>query len=66
MTNDIQLGGLYLLMAIMLVIGMLISRRGRVAGIATMLVTWIAMFGAGFILFTFRDDLGYVLQRMKS
>lgn len=66
MTNDIQLGGLYLLMAIMLVVGMLISRRGRVAGVATMLVTWVAMFGAGFILFTFRDDLGYVLQRMKS
>lgn len=66
MTNDIQLGGLYLLMAIMLVIGMLISRRGRIAGVATMLITWVAMFGAGFILFTFRDDLGYVLQRMKS
>ncbi|MES2904579.1 MAG: TIGR02281 family clan AA aspartic protease [Pseudomonadota bacterium] len=66
MTNDIQLGGLYILMAIMLVIGMLISRRGRVAGVATMLLTWLAMFGAGFVLFTFRDDLGYVFQRMKS
>ena len=66
MTNDIQLGGLYLLMAIMLVIGMLMSRRGRVAGMATMLLTWVAMFGAGFVLFTFRDDLGYVIQRMNS
>ncbi len=66
MTNDIQLGGLYVLMAIMLVIGMLMSRRGRFAGMATMLLTWIAMFGAGFVLFTFRDDLGYVVARMKS
>lgn len=66
MTNDIQLGGLYILMAVMLVIGMLMSRRGKAAGFATMLITWIAMFGAGFVLFTFRDDLGYVLQRMKS
>ena len=31
-----------------------------------MLVTWLAMFGAGFILFTFRDDLGFVMQRLKS
>ena len=66
MTNDLQLGGLYVLMAIMLVIGMLMSRRGRFAGMATMLLTWIAMFGAGFVLFTFRDDLGYVVARMKS
>ncbi|MEP7317044.1 MAG: TIGR02281 family clan AA aspartic protease [Sphingomicrobium sp.] len=66
MTNDIQLGGLYLLMAIMLVIGMLMSRRGSFAGMATMLLTWVTMFGAGFVLFTFRDDLGYVVQRMNS
>ena len=64
--NDVQLGGLYLLMAIMLVIGTLMSRRGRLAGGMTMLVTWLAMFGAGFILFTFRDDLGFVMQRLKS
>jgi aspartyl protease family protein len=66
MTNDIQLGGLYILMAIMLVLGTLISRRGRFAGMATTLLTWVAMFGAGFVLFTFRDDLGYVVQRLNS
>jgi aspartyl protease family protein len=64
--NDVQLGGLYLLMAIMLVVGMLMSRRGRAAGVMTMLVTWLAMFGAGFILFSFRDDLGFVMQRLRS
>ena len=66
MTNDWMLGSLYLLMAIMLVAGTLISRRGKFARNATMALAWIAIFGAGFVLFTFRDDLGYVAQRLKS
>lgn len=66
MTNDVQLGGLYVLMAVMLVVGMLISRRGQVARLGTTLLAWVAIFGAGFVLFTFRDDLGFVLQRLKS
>ncbi|HEU0311497.1 MAG TPA: TIGR02281 family clan AA aspartic protease [Sphingomicrobium sp.] len=66
MTNDWMLGSLYLLMAIMLVAGSLIARRERFARTATMVLAWIAIFGAGFILFTFRDDLGYVAQRLKS
>ena len=66
MTNDWMLGSLYLLMAMMLVAGSLIARRERFAKLATMLIAWIAIFGAGFILFTFRDDLTYVAQRLKS
>ena len=66
MTNDIQLGGLYILMATMLVVGMLISRRGPAARLATSLLASVAIFGAGFVLFTFRDDLGFVLKRLKS
>ena len=66
MTNDWMLGSLYLLMAIMLVAGTLISRRGKFARAATMALAWLAIFGAGFILFTFRDDLGYVAQRLKA
>ena len=66
MTNDWMLGSLYLLMAIMLVSGSLISRRERFAKLATMAVAWVAIFGAGFILFSFRDDLGYVAQRLKA
>ena len=66
MTNDWMLGSLYLLMAIMLVAGSLISRRGRFARAATMSLAWLAIFGAGFVLFTFRDDLGYVAQRLKA
>ena len=66
MTNDWMLGSLYLLMAVMLVAGSLISRRGKFARTATTALAWIAIFGAGFVLFTFRDDLGYVAQRLKS
>jgi aspartyl protease family protein len=31
-----------------------------------MALAWVAIFGAGFVLFTFRDDLGYVAQRLKA
>ena len=66
MTNDWMLGSLYLLMALMLVAGSLIARRERFAKLATFALAWIAIFGAGFVLFTFRDDLGYVAQRLRS
>ena len=66
MTNDWMLGSLYLLMAMMLVAGSLMARRERFAKLATMAIAWIAIFGAGFVLFTFRDDLTYVAQRLKS
>ena len=66
MTNDWMLGSLYLVMAIMLVAGSLISRREKFAKMATMALAWVAIFGAGFILFTFRDDLGFVAQRLKA
>ena len=65
-TNDLMLGGVYLLMAIMLVLGSLMSRRERFAKLATMALAWVAIFGAGFILFTFRDNFGWVAQRLKA
>jgi len=66
LTKDWMLGSLYLLMAIMLVAGSLISRREKFAKMATMALAWVAIFGAGFVLFTFRDDLGFVAQRLKA
>ncbi|HEX6604893.1 MAG TPA: TIGR02281 family clan AA aspartic protease [Sphingomicrobium sp.] len=66
MTNDLMLGGVYLLMAVMLVLGALMSRRERVARQATMVLAWVAIFAGGFILLTFRDDLGWVMQRLKA
>jgi aspartyl protease family protein len=66
MTNDLMLGGVYILMAIMLVLGSLMSRRERFARLLTMALAWIAIFAGGFVLFTFRDDLGYVAQRLRA
>src|SRR4051812_21891175 len=66
MTNDLMLGGVYLLMAVMLVLGSLMSRREPIAKLLTMALAWIAIFGAGFILFTFRDNFGWVTQRLKA
>ena len=66
MTNDLMLGGVYLLMAIMLVAGALMARREPAAKMFTMALAWIAIFAAGFVLFTFRDNLGWVAQRLKS
>ena len=66
MTNDLMLGGVYLLMAIMLVLGALMSRREPAARLFTMALAWVAIFGAGFILFTFRDNLGWVAQRLRA
>ena len=66
MTNDLMLGGVYLLMAIMLVAGSLMARREPAAKLLTTALAWVAIFGAGFILFTFRDNLGWVGQRLKA
>src|SRR3954471_8665386 len=61
-----MLGGVYLLMAAMLVLGALMSRREPAAKLITIALAWVAIFAAGFILFTFRDNLGWVAQRLKA
>jgi aspartyl protease family protein len=65
-TNSLQLGGLYLLMAVMLVLGMLMTRRERAARLFTFGFAWVAVFASGFILFAFRDNLGLVAQRLRA
>ncbi|GAA4040922.1 TIGR02281 family clan AA aspartic protease [Sphingomonas rosea] len=66
LTNDLQLGGLYLLMAGMLVLGALIGRRAPVLRGITSIIAFVFIFGAGFIVFSFRDDLNYVAQRLEA
>ena len=61
-----MLGGVYILMAAAIVVSALLSRREPVARLLKMALAWIAIFGAGFIIFTFRDDLGMVGDRLKS
>lgn len=65
-TNDIHLGGLYLLMAVMLIAGALIGRRAPLARGITSILAFVVIFGAGFIVFSFRDDLHYVAQRLEA
>lgn len=66
MTNDLMLGGVYILMAMMLVLGSLMARREPAAKLVKMALAWVVIFGAGFVLFTFRDDFGYLAQRLKA
>lgn len=66
MTNDTMLGTVYILMAIMIVIGAMLSRRGPAARVAMQTVTIVTVFAAGFVIFAFRDDLGYLGQRLKT
>ena len=66
MTNDFMLGGVYILMAMMLVLGSLMARREPLAKLATLALAWVAIFAAGFVLFTFRDNFGWVAQRLKA
>ena len=66
MTNDLMLGGVYILMAVMLVLGSLMARREPAARRFTLALAWVAIFAAGFVLFTFRDDFGWVLQRLRA
>jgi aspartyl protease family protein len=65
-TNDVMLGSLYLMMAGMLVLGALINRREPFARMLVMALAWLAIFGGGFVLVTFRDDLGYIAARLRT
>jgi hypothetical protein len=53
MTNDLQFGGLYLLMAVMLIAGALIGRRAPLGRGITSMLAFVVIFGAGFIVFSF-------------
>jgi aspartyl protease family protein len=66
MVNGLQFGSIYILMAVMLVAGILINRSGRFGRALVSAAGWAVVFAAGFLLFSFRDDLGLVAQRLRS
>lgn len=66
MSNNLMLGGVYILMAIMLLLGSLMARREPIAKLLTMGLAWVAIFAAGFILLTFRDNFTWVGQRLEA
>jgi aspartyl protease family protein len=61
-----MLGTVYILMAMMLVLGSLMARREPAAKMLKMALAWVVIFAAGFILVSFRDDFGYFAQRLKA
>jgi len=61
-----MLGGVYILMAAMLVLGTLMTRREPWAKLLTTALMWISIFSAGFVLLTFRDNFGWVGQRLRA
>ena len=66
MSNSATLGSVYILLAIFLVGSALISRREPMSKLLTMILAWTAIFAAGFVLFTFRDNFGWVAQRLRA
>ena len=61
-----MLGGVYILMAAMLVLGTLMTRREPWAKLLTAGLMWVAIFSAGFVVLTFRDNFSWVGQRLKA
>jgi aspartyl protease family protein len=66
MMNGVQFGTLYIVMAVMLVAGIMINRSGRFGRALVTAAGWAVVFAAGFVLFSFRDDLGLVGQRLRA
>lgn len=66
MTSNTMLGTVYILMAMMLVVGSLMTRRESAAKMLKMALAWVVIFAAGFVLVSFRDDFGYFAQRLKA
>jgi aspartyl protease family protein len=64
--NGVQFGSVYILTALLLVAGVLMNRSGRVGRTFVTAAGWIVVFAAGFVLFTFRDNLGFVAQRLRA
>lgn len=56
----------YLLLFLVLVVSGLIARRPPLGQTLKYGLAWVAIFGIGFVLFSFRDDFGYVYDRLKT
>jgi aspartyl protease family protein len=56
----------YYLIIIVAVAGSLIGMRQPIGKMLKMLLAWVAIFGTGFIIFSFRGELSSLGQRLKS
>lgn len=66
MSDDQAPNALYLLLCLLLVASSLIGMRMPVGKALKMGLAWVAIFGAGFALFTFRGDFASLGSRLKA
>lgn len=66
MNPDLAPNALYLLLLIVLVASSLIGMRLSAGKTARMLLAWVAIFAAGFALFSFRGEFGELGARLKN
>ena len=66
MDGDQAANSLYLVLALMLVASSLIGMRLPVAKVAKMALAWVAIFGVGFILFSFRSEFSSFGSRLRA
>jgi aspartyl protease family protein len=60
------MGTVYILIVFVLLVAILIRANEPAMKLVKMALAWLAIFAAGFVLFTFRDDFGYVFSRLQS
>lgn len=66
MDGDQAANSLYLVLALMLVASSLIGMRLPVAKVAKMALAWVAIFGVGFVLFSFRSEFSSFGSRLRA
>ena len=57
---------LYLALMLMLVASSLVGMRLPLAKVAKMALAWVAIFGAAFVIFAFRNDFSALGQRLRA
>ena len=66
MTGDQSANLIYSVLLLMLVASSLLARRLPIGQTLKMAVTWIGIFAAIFVLFSFRTEFGQIGERVKS
>ena len=66
MNGDTAGHAIYAALAAMLVASSLIGMRLPIAKVAKMALAWVAIFGVGFVLFSFRSEFSALGSRLRA
>ena len=66
MDGDQAANSLYLVLALMLVASSLVGMHLSVAKVTKMALAWVAIFGVGFVLFSFRSEFSSFGSRLRA